>query len=340
MLQFNLSKEDRVKLHRWIAAGSLSPGELSTMTSTELANEEMKESNRATEEKALEYSILKQQMLAPRAKITHKGLEDIEDINGNLVRVDSRAEELELEQERERERMARLRLAKMQERSAPPPESPVTPVQPAFPGASPVSHAPLQTLPHADVASSPFMSLQGPSLPLFARASVEEDSAPIEGEMKLGDLINIEEDPAPDSMNVSVGSLSTPWDGLSIDTSHTPLSPFAAMDSARPISAQRPSFNLDSLWSSAPPPPVLPSLFEENGGGDEQPAVSEQSGVLGNDTDFDMFMEENKDDKDNVLENASEAMDITPPASPNRESFEARAPVWSGKVLYFFYNVV
>ncbi|KAH9913911.1 transcription factor S-II, central domain-containing protein, partial [Fomitopsis serialis] len=69
MLTFNLSKPDRVLLHKRIASSSLAPNELSTMTSTELADEETKQSIRHAEEEALAHSILKKQAL-PRAKIT------------------------------------------------------------------------------------------------------------------------------------------------------------------------------------------------------------------------------------------------------------------------------
>ncbi|EKM50476.1 uncharacterized protein PHACADRAFT_60942, partial [Phanerochaete carnosa HHB-10118-sp] len=69
MLTFNLSKSDRVVLHKRIAASHISPKELSTMSSTDLADEETKQSIRQAEQEALEHSILKKTVM-PRAKMT------------------------------------------------------------------------------------------------------------------------------------------------------------------------------------------------------------------------------------------------------------------------------
>jgi hypothetical protein len=48
------------------------------MSSTDLADEETKQSIKIAEKEALEHSIL-QKTKAPRAKITHKGMVDIEE---------------------------------------------------------------------------------------------------------------------------------------------------------------------------------------------------------------------------------------------------------------------
>jgi len=50
----------------------LFPQEMSTMSSTDLANEETKQSIKIAEKEALEHSILTPTTV-PRAKITHKG---------------------------------------------------------------------------------------------------------------------------------------------------------------------------------------------------------------------------------------------------------------------------
>ncbi|EEB97061.1 hypothetical protein MPER_03698, partial [Moniliophthora perniciosa FA553] len=68
-LQFNLSKPDRVMIHKRIASAQITPKELSGMSSTDLANEELKQSIKIAEQEALEHSIL-QKITAPRAGIT------------------------------------------------------------------------------------------------------------------------------------------------------------------------------------------------------------------------------------------------------------------------------
>ncbi|KIY51834.1 hypothetical protein FISHEDRAFT_29202, partial [Fistulina hepatica ATCC 64428] len=69
MLQFNLSKKDRVQLHKRIVSGQISPKEISLMSSTDLADEGTKQSIKMAEKEALEHSIL-QKTTAPHAKIT------------------------------------------------------------------------------------------------------------------------------------------------------------------------------------------------------------------------------------------------------------------------------
>ena len=97
MLTFNLAKADRVTLHKRITSLTLPPKELSLMSSTDLADEETKQSIKIAEQEALEHSIL-QKTIAPRAKITHKGMVDIEDMNTEA----SIARERERERERDR----------------------------------------------------------------------------------------------------------------------------------------------------------------------------------------------------------------------------------------------
>jgi len=101
------------------------------MSSTDLADEETKQNIKIAEKESLEQTIL-QKPIVPRAKITHKGLQDIEDVNGDLAlaRETERQREREQEEEerRERERRERLRaVEKQQQRQrtlSVPPESP------------------------------------------------------------------------------------------------------------------------------------------------------------------------------------------------------------------------
>ena len=142
MLTFNLSKADRVVLHVRIASSCITAKELSTMSSTDLASEEEKQSIRKLEEAALAHSILKKSTV-PRAKLTHKGLQDIEDVTGAAQREAEREREDEEEERIERERLARLRLQaqRAQPHGSAPPESPGAP-PPAWGAPPPVpAHA-------------------------------------------------------------------------------------------------------------------------------------------------------------------------------------------------------
>ncbi|KIJ65579.1 hypothetical protein HYDPIDRAFT_70652, partial [Hydnomerulius pinastri MD-312] len=69
MLTFNLSKSDRVAIHKRICYSTISAKELAQMSSTDLANEETKQSIKMAEKESLEHSIL-QKTTVPRAKIT------------------------------------------------------------------------------------------------------------------------------------------------------------------------------------------------------------------------------------------------------------------------------
>ncbi|EGN96781.1 hypothetical protein SERLA73DRAFT_16037, partial [Serpula lacrymans var. lacrymans S7.3] len=69
MLTFNLSKPDRAVIHKRITSSGIKPKEIALMSSTDLANEETKESIKLMEKEALEHSILKKATV-PRAKIT------------------------------------------------------------------------------------------------------------------------------------------------------------------------------------------------------------------------------------------------------------------------------
>ncbi|KDQ19428.1 hypothetical protein BOTBODRAFT_439248 [Botryobasidium botryosum FD-172 SS1] len=107
-LTFNLEKQDRVVLRESIGSGKLTADELSTMSSAELASEEQKQQQQEAEKYSLEHSIL-QQRVAPRAKITHKGEQAIENLanDDELSRV--RAAEAERERQLEAQK-ARLRI--------------------------------------------------------------------------------------------------------------------------------------------------------------------------------------------------------------------------------------
>ncbi|KAF4593002.1 hypothetical protein EYR38_008709 [Pleurotus pulmonarius] len=297
MLQFNLGKDDRVVIHKRIASAQITPKEISMMSSTDLANEETKQSIKQLEQEALEHSIL-QKATVPRAKITHKGFQDIEDENGLLTST----RELERERERqaeeeeriERERLARLRTQRQRTQSVSvPPESPMsaTGQSPARWGAPP----PLPS--HVSSTTSPL-----DQTPLSAS---DTNLYPLEPELNLADLINIDDD-------LQVATNEPPPSSAETDTSqsdpHATESPTAPTTGISPFSPNAPkaetlhqgSFDLNAIWTaptspSAPdqpsttppgsPPAHYSSIYTHAKSTPDSESVAE-------DQDFDMFLEE------------------------------------------------
>ncbi|THH32466.1 hypothetical protein EUX98_g1724 [Antrodiella citrinella] len=347
MLQFNLSKTDRVNIHAQIASAKLAPTELATMSSTDLANDEIKQSIKQAEEESLAHSILKKATL-PRAKMTHKGMQDIEDVNGSTRERDRDREQEEDDDRMERERLARLKVqtqrshSQNQGDSSVPPESPAVAQNPTWGGPPPLpSHA---THPH-DTSPSP-TSARPPANPLFVPSASEMVTSPVEGELNLADLINIDDDPTSDmSLSISIppdlthrpsvdASLSA--EGQTATTpaslSTTALSPFAE----KPASdlASRASFDLSSLWtpkddSSSSAPDQSAPMAEEYPSADDtgEPLnvdITMQEGDQPDDQDFDMFLDNNDD------EPTTEPKNDSPEAQ--RAAFDALPVVWSGKI--------
>lgn len=175
------------------------------MSSTDLADEETKQHIKIAEKESLEQTIL-QKPVVPRAKITHKGLQDIEDVNGELARAREierqREREQEEEERRERERRERLKAVEKQRQRTQslsvPPESPVVPSHSPVTDASaagwgappPVPSHVLQQHQHQgndDILSSSMR-------PLFTHTVSDVVMAAPEPELNLADLINIDED--------------------------------------------------------------------------------------------------------------------------------------------------
>ncbi|OBZ73643.1 Transcription factor bye1 [Grifola frondosa] len=342
MLTFNLSKPDRVVLHMRIASSHITPKELSTMSSTDLASEETKQSIRKAEEEALAHSILKKSSV-PRAKITHKGLQDIEDVTGAAQRDVEREREEEEEERIERERLARLRLQAQRAQSASqgsiPPESPVVPQTPSWGGPPPI--------PMHDQAASSAMGMsigRSPLNPMFA-PSASDLSGPVENELNLADLINIDEEPSPDVAMTPLDSMSTPFresPPLLVEQHEKPtaqpsplrvapsqptgLSPFA-MKTSNPDMPSRPSFDLNALWTSrandgqghGPHESSSPPPAQEH----KDPMI--ESDILGeeaDDQDFDMFL--GRDEEEKPTSTTDDSFEV------QHETFDTSPKVWTG----------
>ncbi|KAF5362569.1 hypothetical protein D9756_002357 [Leucocoprinus leucothites] len=212
-LQFNLSKPDRTVIHQRIITRTITPKEISLMSSTDLADEETKQHIKIAEKESLEQTIL-QKPTVPRAKITHKGLQDIEDVNGDLARARElerqRDREQEEEEKRERERRERQKAVEKQRQRTQslsvPPESPVAPThspitpdqqqQQTWGAPPPVPAHVLQQ--QQQGAGGPADDILHPSIrPLFVHTMSDVVMASVpEPELNLADLINIDEDGA------------------------------------------------------------------------------------------------------------------------------------------------
>ncbi|KAI0666802.1 hypothetical protein C8Q78DRAFT_994559 [Trametes maxima] len=348
MLTFNLSKADRVVLHMRIASSHITPKELSTMSSTDLASEEEQQSIKKLEEEALAHSILKKSTV-PRAKLTHKGLQDIEDVTGAGRREAEREREEEEEERIERERLARLRqqAQRAQSQGSAPPESPVVPQNPAWGAPPPV---PVHAAPAADPSSSSPSVGRPPAHPLFVpSASDFAAPGPLENELNLADLINIDEEPSGEIAMTPVDTVPTPFGEApppSADAtpqqaspstaspatpSITGISPFAAKGS-QPDLSSRPSFDLNAIWtpSSAdaqtegqdgPEPQDEPMVTDQPGEGEFAPEADDQ--------DFDMFL--NANDQEAASEQTPGDY-IIPDAEVKPTPLEDQTPVWTGTV--------
>ncbi|KAG6919512.1 hypothetical protein DXG01_005102 [Tephrocybe rancida] len=339
MLKFNLSKFDRVVIHQRIVSAEITPKEISLMSSTDLANEETKQSIKIAEKEALAYSILKP-TTAPRAKITHKGLEDIEDVHGEMSSVqDEERSRREEEERRDIERLARLKAqSQPRQRTASvsvPPESPVDPVaQPQEPWGGPPPVPLHALLPNIAMPSSPtvFSNEASPMTPVFSHPF----SDPSEPELNLADFINIDEEGAPSATTAPAPSSPSPTQIITDEPSSSqasppepsPISPTGISPFAQKSEPSRSmSFDLNALWSApkteSPTSPTaaekpVASTSSPQATSDDKDVVMDVEGGGADDYDFDMFLEE-KDSVDNSVEAQQAALDALP-------------QVWTGKI--------
>ena len=368
MLDFNLKKPDRATLHKRIVSFIIPPVALAHMSSTDLASEAERESIKQAEQEALEHSIL-QKVSAPRAKVTHKGLQDIEHIDGRpVVRDVDLDKEIEDEERRARERTARMRMRSGTLTSGSgslPPESPVVPDHSSSVGWGGPPPVPFH------LQQSPTSPSATDRPPLFAQSQSElltPANGQVEGELNLADLINIDDDVhdsamAVDTSPTSAGTGIHPENGpessitgapqspvVPQSTRPTGISPFA-VNTSQPDLAIRPSFDLNSVWSAPAPSPKKQEDSEEVIRGPEEigepteppadlskglelkdPFVDDEiiGGVAPDDKDFDMFLEGDPDV--DSLEGRSASANPAPDVPVKEPSFDELPQVWLGSV--------
>lgn len=345
MLTFNLNQADRVAIHRRICYATISAKELALVSSTDLANEETKLSIKIAEQQALEHSIL-QKTAVPRAKITHKGLQDIEDLNGGVAALEREKErEREEEERRERERQARHRAAEQHQKQraisisqgSVPPESPVVLHTPAW-------GVPLPASVHAmpEDSFSPAVGDSEKPLPsdhpLFTASAASDYRMPLpELELDIADLIHLDEEPAAqrDSVPDRQPAMAAEESVVIAQTAPT-VQPDAAPISGSPVtetSSQVPkpetpvrlTFDLNTLWSA----PKIEAVSQGSQGPLPQEIKDRPTNVdatvhqEATDQDFDMFLEK---------DNETQAVPISQPPEDTETIFKAIPPVWHGEV--------
>ncbi|KAF8265067.1 transcription factor S-II, central domain-containing protein [Lactarius quietus] len=277
-LTFNLQQSDRVLLHQRISSAQVVAATLATMSSTELASQEQQLSIKQAEQEALAHSILIKSTV-PRAKITHKGLQDIEDVNeDSAVAKQRRERELEIaEEERERERLARLRAVQTHSN---PPSASVPPDSPAVPSSA---SAPWNT------ATPTLTQGQGQGTELASAHTGAVDS-----ELNLGDFIHMDDEP-PETSPLTIATPSTtttaaPAAPSATSTSEplsatvlTPITGISPFAPSKPDMPPRASFDLNALWSAPPPPPPAPVPSSNEQDGEKKEKEKEKEEVNGDD---------------------------------------------------------
>jgi hypothetical protein len=331
------------------------------MSSTELASQEQQESIKQAEQEALEHSILIKTTV-PRAKITHKGLQDIEDVNEDSAIAKQRERELEMaeqERERERERLARLRTVQPQAHAhSNPPSASMPPESPVIPSSA------------SGMASAPWGA--PPPVPL---AQSSDFTHAIDSELNLGDFIHIDDEPpesatatasaaAPD-LPSSVSETAATSQGSGQQGQSTPMTGISPFAPSKPDMPPRASFDLNALWSASPPAPPPPNEdgkplgkdAEANDGGEAmdldtptppveeggaragEPASVAEGGVGGvehegeggDDLDFAMFLGQEEEEK----EKEKERKELASLPDP-QVVFEGLPHVWNGIVSFLF----
>lgn len=307
------------------------------MSSTDLADARTKHNIEVLEKEALEHSIL-QKVIAPRAKITHKGFEAIEDVSGSRNADAAREEEEQrmAMEKRERERLARLRMTQHHGQEA----SPSTPIDPSFgspltvTGAAPSWGAP-PSVPSNIPQNEETAALQNRPQPRPLFVPTASDFTSADQGLDLADLIHIDEDMSAQDVPPS----SNPQERMSeqLTTSMTgsaasPViasgpSPFAPAKPAE--SPLRTSFNLNTLWTESgqtEPPKDAPQVQTETDATVVPASPLEEPHEEGIGESMDLGSD-NDQDLDAMLDRAEQADKQAAPLD-----ISSLAEVWDGQV--------
>lgn len=341
-LTFNLGQSDRGPIHSRIASGSLSAYSLPQLDNTSLANETTRAEIVAAAAESLAQTILIRSLAAPRAKLTHKGMVelDTDDLPPDTIALHAREDrEQEAEVQREAERLARARPTRKTSMSIPP-QSPVTPQSSSEQftwGAPP---------------PVPQHALGSPSLYSLLNSAALDHTISTGSEMTLDDLIHFDDDviqvdgeqfsvppsPSDTAEHPHILSLASAIHGS--DTgSGVDMIPFELASGMSPAVL---NFDLSTLWGgqngqdhfssganvNQMPAPNVP----EDGQGDMDVDGD------GNDRAFDMFLE---DEESQATVNQPARVDEPKPVSPPpAQMVEDKPCVWTGTVRCVRFRVL
>jgi hypothetical protein len=313
MLSFNLEQKDRVLLFQRITSGKLPASELCQMSSAELANEQLRQQIETAQEASLQSSILKEGRDVPRAKITHKGEEIIEDVTGERDIARAREADYERDLEREEEHQHSNKRLKIQ-----------TTVEPS-PGAE-------YSLPTASAS----ITLPTPVSPVAMQQSPYQSTLPLSNSPPVSPTFDVHD------IKVDVDLPESP--PASASTAEEPSATTApATLQTSPVSPTTPSFNLSSLsWGES----TASSNREDNEAPPSNNEGPSASSLMDLDADIDVDI--NIEDQDFSMFTDAEPTPARPeaPAKPTIDKtqalFDSTPHVWNGEVcplqtcLYIF----
>ncbi|KAG8877588.1 hypothetical protein FRB98_006623 [Tulasnella sp. 332] len=318
MLTFNLEKEDRTELRHKIASGAITPSELSRMSSADLANEQLQQQIESAHLASLRHSILEAKTAAPRAKITHKGEEMIEDMQGYLAPGPAEPKALTEAEEAHAKQQHDDDMAGVED--YPHTDSPIamdSAISPTIP----------TDLPSASASGFDISEVLGDmGLPSGDMEGLSSASSPFKHPSSSSTI-------PPLTIPSTTSGYSGPSSARSMSMSGaSPSNPNALLASALLSASQSaPSFNLDSVWGSTGTPASLPPNSQVTQAQEPTPQEEEMR-----DTDFDMFF-----DRGELFEptDEPELMEADPTTAPDdagkndeMADFEALPIVWTGNV--------
>jgi hypothetical protein len=312
MLTFNLSQPDRHHLRRSIGTYSLPAIDLSKMSSVDLANEQTKQQIEAANRESLEHSILTQRPILARAKITHKGEEIIEDLEGDDIGGRLREDE-QRERERERGRAKSVRERTMSLSSPP---------------KKPVFQGPQDILAQQHTAAWQIAAQAQAQRRASLIASPSAPESPQEPAFKFDDFIAID---LPDSPSQGISQLPVSNVNADIvgpsDAKPTPVS--LQSDTITSTSPHPTSFDLSNVWTGAGSENTpqessgSPIISSRTDVGREPGSIDFDLGTAAVDEDFDMFLGETVPAPNAPLLSGPEI---------ERAVFESLPVIWNGNV--------
>jgi len=296
------------------------------MSNIDLASEHLKQQIEAANRESLEHSILTERPMSglPRAKMTHKGEEVIEDMD---LRDEDFGRRIREEEEREWEREKMVKERGRERRMS----------------MGMGMQGPQEILAQAARRAGGEEQARPSASPIVEKhAAAATMTTPTDSGMKIDELINIDID-IPEE-NAEGKNEQPPMEGITDTNIATPMPPIltSLTTSTSPLTSpttQTPTsaFNLNSLWSASPTAVDAPTFPQGASASPtipvtttdptrEPPSIDIDLGTAAHDEDFDMFLDDHQ----------AEGVDTSTPllSGPEAEKamFDSLPVVWSGSV--------